>query len=1088
MSWRNNTYQNYDANDNPFLSKNAKKAKQNYDANDNPFLSKNAKKAKQIAEFPYINNEIKWEHFKEAQPSTSSKDFQREPIKMIDFDRRLRKLSIRPHSSNSFDKIEWEDVKGAFDRRSRRPVQSIRPQSCSSLDKIELEAVKKATNLGIRYEELILTHMAIKLALNKSIKHFSLLTNAKDFGNLDDVVIHLEYENEPYLFVCQVKHKDERKSSVKAFYDLDQYENSYLQVCSKYGPNIQVKVILFTNANNVVPENAAPIQVPFEHPLLGMFNTKKDGKLFVFQGRRFLQDCYLMTGQCHVRKSSILIMEDLESSVDLYTTDRILSYFSKTMVHKIEPFNKDEVVMMLSEFILYPFVECGQCTAEYWVDLEQFLKNPVTPVARNADIVSSAVASRVKNYFKLPNGDIKWNSFLPQHILDDIFKKTHLKVYAARKQTYAPLLYKDLFFLLWSIRQIPLIVKYNQMSKPQIELLLNKELLKLPIVLVNEDMPSEIFTETFRASKLTVKPQDLAMTVNNTQIILSELVREEQELSSDLYLQFKKGISLCPTFAQNLTENVINQKLIFNDKEIDDDELVHEIMTSKKLFSIMTGKDGTGKTTVIQKQILKPFVYWILYLNLDWHKGFKENTANSETFLKYLLKIQMKETDEEGVDFLMKILNQQNNQVLLVLDNYKDHLDNLDVLLGCNFRILFISKQPYNILKHLKGQCNDIRVKTVNFDDCKHLLIKKYGNDVNESIFQLIKSKIPEDLLSTPLQIQNFAVVFRECLEDIKQDKFCVVKLYKSFLIDHYINEIDTMSFICVKKMACKALLPPEILDLIHVDVDELKVAIAEFVTRYKRNTIVTKFHDTEPVFMHQTYAEFLCAYYLSEKVFRRKELYWRLWPSLYSNLALYNVRRYFDMIICENLPLHTAILNQDERLINSLMLNQQNINSKDFLGRTPLILALSYVENNFLRIENNKIEVIRISEDNLKNVLNSVKDWKSIDSIEHCIIDYLFLTKSLFGFKVLNGYINLQSLNKTNENVYSFVYTIIYNKEEDLLTKISSNFNFQSVIFDEHFLNKLCIEMYPKMEKEDRDKIIENIVEDFKEKMAYML
>ncbi|XP_049823390.1 uncharacterized protein LOC126265568 [Aethina tumida] len=94
----------------------------------------------------------------------------------------------------------------------------------NGIDSIQLRGDPKAAKLGDRYETSILTHFAIRCALDKTIRNFQIVYNAKDHGDLDDIVIN---EDNHFITCVQLKHKAER-SNISLEYK--KYEKTYNDV------------------------------------------------------------------------------------------------------------------------------------------------------------------------------------------------------------------------------------------------------------------------------------------------------------------------------------------------------------------------------------------------------------------------------------------------------------------------------------------------------------------------------------------------------------------------------------------------------------------------------------------------------------------------------------------------------------------------------------------------------------------------------------------------------------------------------------------------------------------------------------------
>ncbi|XP_049823393.1 uncharacterized protein LOC126265569 [Aethina tumida] len=128
----------------------------------------------------------------------------------------------------------------------------------NGIENIKLRGDSKAAKLGDRYETSILTHLAIRCALDKTIRNFQIVYNAKDHGDLDDIVIN---EDNRFMTCVQLKHKAER-SNISLEYK--KFEKTYNDVLvpkyqNHFQKGLKLNIIVLSNSNVRLPENMKKI-------------------------------------------------------------------------------------------------------------------------------------------------------------------------------------------------------------------------------------------------------------------------------------------------------------------------------------------------------------------------------------------------------------------------------------------------------------------------------------------------------------------------------------------------------------------------------------------------------------------------------------------------------------------------------------------------------------------------------------------------------------------------------------------------------------------------------------------------------------
>ncbi|CAH0549879.1 unnamed protein product [Brassicogethes aeneus] len=485
-------------------------------------------------------------------------------------------------------------------------------------------------------------------------------------------------------------------------------------------------------------------------------------------------------------------------------------------------------------------------------------------------------------------------------------------------------------------------------------------------------------------------------------------------------------------------------------------------------INIIYGNAGIGKSFMLRnvENILSK-EYWVV--NLTNNNIFDDTILSDKNmFINYLLIHQVGEKVFNAFkQFLIKLfINRiKNKKVCITIDAFDEMnlgskvLETISNLLQVPVIISTRPTMKNNLENELCVPSFKInkfsRKNQIDFLQQSASLSPEYKNGVINEL------KIENSFFGVPLLLKLLV----EILPDVNEIKnMNLIVLYEKYLtksIKHYRNAdrrtIKSLAFRLFFKKHFSNFLNET---LFKEDVEDFQRTIKET----KNNIIGGLYNENEPIFVHRTFAEFLCAQYLTEICMENK--FQNIFEELFKERKLNQIKYFFDLITCQDLPLHFAALRNDCKKLAQM----HNLFEKDMLGRTVLHIIATYgcyddvifnPNNHLMEIScKNKINPF-VEANNIIDTILKKSDVKDIialkDKFNNNVINCILLSESLDILNKICTYTEI-NLNKVNRDdfllkIISFDYHTIFElliNEPKIRTNIlGSNLNVNGRIIN---------------------------------------
>lgn len=1032
----------------------------------------------------------------------------------------------------------------------------------------------------------MLTHFAIRYVQeHEENEDFEITFNAKDHGNLDDIVIR----EKDMLTLIQLKHKHDKSSNIKIEYG--KYKNTYNNIIlPKYEQQIEqglgITIIAYTNAIVSCPNFLK--KIPSTNSRLNKFSSGK-GEIFqlecnqtVNETSNFFENLYIFSEQESVSGGTNMLLDNFKGKLYKEQILTIFDYFDRSVIERTEPFTKHEIISILNECILKPAMIISNSTYKFL--LNDSIINLFENVWKNNNLLIinknyEQLFVSLINSCRMINPKCNYKELIPQSHLDILFNDTDIKQYLLRKKP--PLTYEDLLIVLWQTKNSPIVVDYREF-KEQIDYSINNSMNRNdegPLIIVVDEYPevlpknAVIFNNLclFENINVEIQKQFLENTkikMGNDERTLKYVIGEEETAikkitpkillsllnnslkinnsteEAALYLPRKLNVNLLTKslFATRnflfvihdddtkmdlemfLTDQtnysdvvVVNSKWSTREtkekansiernfcclRKIEDNYAIYahkgpiqhferylketklnedEVLKNIDLVNVISADAGMGKTYLIGQFEWKLFEIGKLpiYFNLSLtYKEINRLKRNRKTFINYLAnKLASNNKNEGSIIFFETVLEHhiKEKNVVLLLDGFDEaNLDYkiIDYFLSLNLEVVIATRT--HKLPALLQNCECLNFSLLSFtqEDQREFFKLSYTSEEDEKILEMIevlKNNIQESLMGIPLQIKHVVDIFPNINDFLEvKDEINILFLYETFLTNH-LNQSSEGNKLLIQKLACTFLLDSNLLKYLPtIDEDELNDTILDLQNNNKKNFIVTGFDNNIPIFVHRTYAEFLCAKYLAQ----RRKLSPEIFEELLKQEDLLKVKYFFDVILCRNLKLPFALLMKNSKKIESCLNNQENLQEQDKFGRTALHIVSSYghyhtqiykkdLQDNALTLHVNRYYTeFTICEKILHQLLNTIQTNNiqySIDSWKNSPSDYASKSRSFDFLEQLilywPGCFSCEDEKSATELIfidavcdYPNIFNILYNYE-NFKKLITNNHDFDNLV-----------------------------------------
>lgn len=498
----------------------------------------------------------------------------------------------------------------------------------------------------------------------------------------------------------------------------------------------------------------------------------------------------------------------------------------------------------------------------------------------------------------------------------------------------------------------------------------------------------------------------------------------------------------CANLSDFLVTNAYMSNLHENDLQI---KMANRI-------NIISADAGMGKSFLL-RSIATKFDpdHWIILINIKDHYEEISKITSVTDFLGYLFLFHMKFTQQILSKFCSQLFLDRFNmsKIVILLDGYDEISTEIGNVFLEKFKVIqklrFWVTTRSTVQIALETTLGTLSSKIRNFTDNEQSdFLRKYFEAKNEiyhyensqidyivDTVRKCSSKLDRSLVGIPLQMRMFSEIFGEDISSIKEtENFTIINLYDMFvnikLKEYKLYEATSLKR-TLSKLAMKYFFTDEYIKGV-IDLKELEEDALAFKETYKKDSIVIGLDSNgDAVFGHRSFAEYLSAYFLSQKIIdkRYKSGFNKdckvLIKKLF-NYELLRVRIFFDRILTQDLPLHTAVLGNDLSKIESLLLDDSHIfDDVDSLGRTASHLAVSH--GKFYDVYNNNPAIgVRIrglhssiskTNDGFKIKIPDFKEYQVKEETLRILLEHNNDSKKdcLFGYDLLDFALESASL-----------------------------------------------------------------------------
>ncbi|XP_063923992.1 uncharacterized protein LOC135138073 [Zophobas morio] len=507
-----------------------------------------------------------------------------------------------------------------------------------------------------------------------------------------------------------------------------------------------------------------------------------------------------------------------------------------------------------------------------------------------------------------------------------------------------------------------------------------------------------------------------------------------------------------------------------------------EMFEDNHYVNVISAKPGAGKSVMMK--YLKNNVssdYWILNICVRDHVKFYTSTAKD--ILDYFLNFQSENMGYNSLTLNIRDAYEKEKKIVFLWDG----LDELPmtyipkaiqvIQILCNMGYVnWITTRDH--LQHFLEKNLRIFSHTINEMDQnlqKNYIRKQFETkhdpqeltEVIEKIITVIAMTRDVAFLGIPLRIYMLTDLF------LKNPQTCRELLGSTFIlpdiIHHFVQEKCKFSYkdksnynfenvfmdralngntqyrlLQYEILALNTLLPSKVLDRLNIhhellnDIEQIK----DDFGLLSKIDVPSK----TAVFVHSIYAEYFVATWMVKNRDQKD-----IFKSFMFEIDYRTIRIMFDLILSKGSPVHIAILHRD---YSNLVKHQDDVNSKDKAGRTPLHLICSWGEphplfesetedDKYFLKNTNKVVFNKIASTTeeykkfLRLLLENIQSKpKEKDELFCCdAIEYADRTLSLLAIDIFLEYveIDLKDLENFQDEISVSYYSIILNYERIL-------------------------------------------------------
>ncbi|CAH0549306.1 unnamed protein product [Brassicogethes aeneus] len=458
----------------------------------------------------------------------------------------------------------------------------------------------------------------------------------------------------------------------------------------------------------------------------------------------------------------------------------------------------------------------------------------------------------------------------------------------------------------------------------------------------------------------------------------------------------------------------------------------NELLELNFPISIIHGNAGMGKSSMLHNmEYILPKEYCVVNLTNIWD----DKILNDKKMLIEHLLIHQVGTEmfNRFKQFFTELFENRiiNKKLYIIKDAFDETNQKTNVVNQISNLLqvpIVISTRP-TMKNILENELHAPSLNVIQFSREDQIQFLQQSNSLSADyiIGVIDELKVEKSFLGVPLLLKLLVEILPD-LNEIKNINLIV--LYDKYLkkyMKHYRNRDEDT----IKSLAFRIFFKHHFSNFFNEkqfkrDFEDFQKTVQE-----TKDNIIGGFNiEEEPIFIHRTFAEFLCAQYLSEICLENN--FRNIFEEILKDINLDQVKYFFDLILCQDLPLHFAALRNDVKHL-SMMNDDDNIIKTDRLGRTVLHIVATYgsydnfirnpidyrINISFTKKSNPFINADIIMDTLLKKSFAKNIIFDNFDKLNNNVINYIWLTKGLNILNTICIYVIDINLPKSNEDEF---------------------------------------------------------------------